>query len=640
MRRNYGASRYRRGRRYGRRDDMWMVPVHYGPDHAPIIAEFGRMLWRYRAELAPLYWLFGCLLAGAWLHSAHPHWWPLIVLSGVAGIVVLAVRPATLLTRFPVLERWRVRVWGAGFIVAVSAWLTAATIHGATAGAMETLAALATGVFAVPWLWREDRRRLTRVRIIRDHFPDTADAAGLTGARMVSAVMDKWGWTARIKLRRGQTYSDVVKQLPELESALGARIGGTRAEPVPDDASQFTLRLVETDPHAQPIVWEPRPVPVLGKSRASITQPVTVGVFEDGAPITVSLLRKHVLIGGATDSGKSGLLNVILARIAECGDAVGWGIDLKKGMELAPWSSVLHQLATDNDSAERLLQAGVDELEKRAEFLMARGRREWYPKFDAPQLFIIIDEYAELSKKAQRLADSIARRGRAVAVVLIIATQRPTQKAMGESSALRSQMNIRFCLRVNERPDVDLILGAGKLAAGWDATKFDGPGKFFVSGPGMDIPRRGRAYLITDEDVTETATTYARPGSHADQLADTAGTRSPQGRSDGTGGGPETIGAPSGVSGPEMALWAALRDAPPEGVTAGELQAATGKGRAWVYKRLKAGQADETVTSPSYGRWRAVRPRPPAPVDQPADDTGPTPEGNTGGDPADEPESH
>ncbi|MBP2353265.1 S-DNA-T family DNA segregation ATPase FtsK/SpoIIIE [Kribbella aluminosa] len=586
------------------------MPVHYGSGSEPfyLIGHVGRLLWRYRAELAPLYWLAGCLLAGSWLHKVHPNWWPLIVLAGIAGIVVLAVRPAKVLARFPLLERWRVRVWGAGFIAFVTQWLTAATIHGATAGPMESFAIIGTGVFAVPWLWREDRRRLTRVRIIRDHFPDTADAAGLTGARMVSAVMDKWGWTARIKLRRGQTYSDVVKALPELESALGARIGGTRAEPVTDDASQFTLRLVETDPHAQPIVWEPRAVPVVGKSRASITQPVTVGVFEDGAPITVPLLRKHVLIGGATDSGKSGLLNVILARIAECGDAIAWGIDLKKGMELAPWSSVLQILATDNDSAERLLQAGVDELEKRAEFLMGRGRREWYPKFDAPQLFIIIDEYAELSKKAQRLADSISRRGRAVAVVLLIATQRPTQKAMGESSALRSQMNIRFCLRVNERPDVDLILGVGKLSAGWDATKFDGPGKFFVSGPGMDTPRRGRAYLITDADVTETATTYARPGSAADQLADTAGTGRPESRSQRLSGGPETIGAPATVSGPEMALWATLRDAPPEGVTAGVLQDATGKGRAWVYKRLKAGQADTTIASPSYGRWRAVRP--------------------------------
>ncbi|QNE18386.1 cell division protein FtsK [Kribbella qitaiheensis] len=603
--RRRGAAPYRGrpGGRRGRRDEMFMIPVNYGRGNdAYWVGELFRVLWRYRAELAPLYWLAGCFIAGAWLHAVHSNWWPVTGLAGIAGIVTLAIRPARLVERFPLLARWRVRLWGGGFIGYVSAWLSCAAIYGATAGPMESFALLGAGVFAGPWLWREDRRRLTRVRIVRDKFPDTADAAGLTGAKMVSAVMDRWGWTARIKLRRGQTYGDVVKHLPELESALGSRIGGTRAEPVTEDASQFTLRLVETDPHAAPVNWEPRPVSVTGKPHLSITQSIIVGLFEDGTPITVPLLRKHVLIGGATDSGKSGLLNVILARIVECADTVIWGIDLKRGMELAPWSNVLQRLATDNDSAECLLKAGVEELEKRAEFLTSRGRREWYPKFDAPALFIVIDEYAELSAKAQKYADSIARRGRAVCVNLIIATQRPTQKAMGDGSAIRSQMNIRFCLKVNERPDVDLILGAGKLSAGWDTTSFDGAGKFLVSGPGMNTPRRGRAFLITDADVTHTAATYARTGS----VADTAGAGTSESRSDGRSGGRETTGAPLGVSGPEMALWAALRDAPREGVTLAVLQAATGKGRPWIYRRLKAGQADGTVTNPDYGRWKAT----------------------------------
>jgi S-DNA-T family DNA segregation ATPase FtsK/SpoIIIE len=67
-----------------------------------------------------------------------------------------------------------------------------------------------------------------------------------------------------------------------------------------------------------------------------------------------------------------------------------------------------------------------------------------------PALVIIVDEYAELADdapEATKDADSIARRGRAVAVTLIAATQRPTQKAMGKG-ALRSQMDVRICFRV------------------------------------------------------------------------------------------------------------------------------------------------------------------------------------------------
>ena len=75
-----------------------------------------------------------------------------------------------------------------------------------------------------------------------------------------------------------------------------------------------------------------------------------------------------------------------------------------------------------------------------------------------PALVIIIDEYAELADEAPDAmsdTDSIARLGRAVAVTLIAATQRPTQKAMGQG-AVRSQMDLRICFRVRERKDVDL----------------------------------------------------------------------------------------------------------------------------------------------------------------------------------------
>ena len=86
--------------------------------------------------------------------------------------------------------------------------------------------------------------------------------------------------------------------------------------------------------------------------------------------------------------------------------------------------------------------------------------------------------------------DSIARLGRAVAVTLIAATQRPTQKAMGQG-AVRSQMDLRICFRVREPRDVDLILGQGMLRAGWDAHNLNAPGKFLVSAPGHDSPQTG-----------------------------------------------------------------------------------------------------------------------------------------------------
>jgi len=137
-----------------------------------------------------------------------------------------------------------------------------------------------------------------------------------------------------------------------------------------------------------------------------------------------------------------------------------------------------------------------------------------------PALVIIIDEYAELADDAQDAmgyADSIARLGRAVAVTLVAATQRPSQKAMGQG-AVRSQMNLRICFRVRERRDVDLILGQGMLNAGWHAHTLNAPGKFLISSPEHDTPRRARAYLVTDQDVTETAARHAASRPQLDEV--------------------------------------------------------------------------------------------------------------------------
>ena len=117
------------------------------------------------------------------------------------------------------------------------------------------------------------------------------------------------------------------------------------------------------------------------------------------------------------------------------------------------------------------------------------GQRAWDPTPDNPALVIIVDEYAEMPKEAHGYADSVARLGRAVAVSLLAATQRPSQDAMG-NGAVRSQMDIRICLRVRERRDVDLILGQGAFKAGWHAHQLSQPSAFLISDPEHAVPER------------------------------------------------------------------------------------------------------------------------------------------------------
>ena len=258
-----------------------------------------------------------------------------------------------------------------------------------------------------------------------------------------------------------------------------------------------------------------------GPSARSITEPVDLGPFEDAEPCRVSFLRRHALFAGTTGSGKSGGLNVLMATLAACDDVVIWAIDLKNGMELQPWAPCIDRLATTPEEAAALLADAVAILQARAAHLAATGRRVWEPSPDMPALVIIMDEYAELADEAPDAmsdTDSIARLGRAVAVTLVAATQRPTQKAMGQG-AVRSQMDTRICFRVRERKDVDLVLGQGMLSAGWHAHTLNAPGKFLVSAPEHTTPKRARAYLVTDDDVARVAAYYGPRRPRLDEVS-------------------------------------------------------------------------------------------------------------------------
>src|SRR5262249_28317691 len=144
-----------------------------------------------------------------------------------------------------------------------------------------------------------------------------------------------------------------------------------------------------------------------------------IGLSEDGQPVRIVLLRRNALIGGIMGSEKSGILNIIIANLAKCADVILWGIDLKGGMELQPWADCFGRLAVTPEQAVQLFSDAVTERDQRAARMTTAGKRVWNPTPKNPTLIIIADEYTELPEQTQKHADSLARRGRAVAVNLI-----------------------------------------------------------------------------------------------------------------------------------------------------------------------------------------------------------------------------
>ena len=596
--------RMRRQARRIRRGGMQPMMLLAGNDQLPETAMvlILRWVWRYRSELAPLYVVGAVLGAACWLHAGHRNWWPLVVAVAAMTAATLAAFGSRAGLPTPI-----ERLYAAVTTLAVGGWVADTSIVGPFTTPLPQLLAIGGTILAVPW-WAHARRR-ARVRVERklEAWPEIAQAVGLAGSQVMSAVVDVWGWRARFRLARGQTITDVIAKIPALESGLGTFRGAVRVYPTPDDlANRCELRVLDMDPHADAIPWP-------GPSVTSITQPIDFGPFEDASSCRVLFLRRHGLAGGATGGGKSGWLNVLMGSLVACGDVVIWGIDLKKGMELGPWAACIDRLAASPEEARALLADAVAILEARAALLAARGQRVWEPSPDMPALIILIDEYAELvdeAPEAVKHADSIARRGRAVAVNLIAATQRPTQKAMGQG-AVRSQMDVRICFRVRERKDVDLILGQGMLTAGWHAHTLNAPGKFLIAAAEHDTPRRARAYLLTDQAVAETANSYTDLRPSLDPVSAAAlGASGGQGPADPDDGqdGPDVRGWRRGRRGPadpETLLRDALASAPEEGISVADLMRVTGMGRSWVYYRLADLAAAGLVIQATRGCWRA-----------------------------------
>jgi S-DNA-T family DNA segregation ATPase FtsK/SpoIIIE len=140
------------------------------------------------------------------------------------------------------------------------------------------------------------------------------------------------------------------------------------------------------------------------------------------------------------------------------------------------------------------------------------------------------------------------------------------------------------------------------LNAGWNAHKLNAPGKFLVSAPEHDIPRRARAYLVTDEMVAVTAARHSLIPRELDEISRNAMVNpSPQAQ----GFQPKYENAGNTAESPEDILWRALCTAPEEGLEIGDLMRITGMSRSPLYRYLQNLAGEGRAYQVSRGRWRA-----------------------------------
>jgi S-DNA-T family DNA segregation ATPase FtsK/SpoIIIE len=268
------------------------------------------------------------------------------------------------------------------------------------------------------------------------------------------------------------------------------------------------------DPQAAPRVPEQR-----GTGRLLR---VVVGVLDTGRQWVVDLREiPHWLIVGATRSGKSTLINALVAGLAPQPVALV-GIDCKGGMELSLYGPWLSALATNRAQAARLLSALVDlTLDRMSVCRAARVRNVWgLPEKQRPVPVVVVDELAELFLVASRAEKDeahatgtalirLVQLGAALGVFLVVAGQRVGSDLGPGVTALRAQLGGRVCHRVADPGTAEMALGdlnpdALKAA---QAIRPDQAGTaVLASGDGWE---RARSHLVSEADAEATAAEYA-----------------------------------------------------------------------------------------------------------------------------------
>jgi DNA segregation ATPase FtsK/SpoIIIE, S-DNA-T family len=202
---------------------------------------------------------------------------------------------------------------------------------------------------------------------------------------------------------------------------------------------------------------------------------VTLGRTAQG-PLEVDLCREgpHALVAGTTGSGKSELLQTLIAGLAtnhppdRCSFLL---VDYKGGAAFAEAASLPHTvgLVTDLDgqTTERALRSLTAELTRR-EAILATHR---VPDISAlpdevamARLVIVVDEFAGLAEEHPAFVPGlvgIAQRGRSLGVHLVLATQRPSGVVSPE---IRANCTMRICLRTTDEADSRDVLGTADAA--------------------------------------------------------------------------------------------------------------------------------------------------------------------------------
>ncbi|MDH7578441.1 MAG: DNA translocase FtsK [Bacillota bacterium] len=255
---------------------------------------------------------------------------------------------------------------------------------------------------------------------------------------------------------------------------------------------------------------------------------LTVALGKDiaGNPIIADLIKMpHLLLAGATGSGKSICLNAIICSIlfkAHPNEVKFLLIDPKM-VELITYNGIPHLLSpvvTEPKKAASALKWIVREMESRYELFASLGVRDinrYNLQFcnqnqrgylPLPYITVVIDELADLMMIAPvEVEDAICRlaqMARAAGIHLVVATQRPSVDVI--TGVIKANIPSRIAFAVSSQTDSRTILDLN------GAEKLLGKGDMLFLPVGAIKPIRIQGALVTDSEVEEIVTYISKQG--------------------------------------------------------------------------------------------------------------------------------
>ena len=258
--------------------------------------------------------------------------------------------------------------------------------------------------------------------------------------------------------------------------------------------------------------------------------PIALGKDLEGKPVIADLAKMpHLLIAGATGSGKSVCVNTIITSLIyrHTPRTLRFLMVDPKMVELSVYNTLphlRHKVITDNRDAAAVLKWAVMEMNERYELLAANGCRNVQdfnkrvhegsplklPKRDnvafedltyrgdvVPYIVVVIDEMADLMMTVQGEVETpiamLAQKARATGIHLILATQRPSVNVI--TGLIKANFPSRIAFRVASQVDSRTIIdGAG-------AEMLLGNGDMLFIPPGKSEPSRLQGAFLSSDDT-------------------------------------------------------------------------------------------------------------------------------------------